>query len=314
MLVGQKTGSNKIDFIYDSNGDYYGFEYNDVPYNYIKNLQGDVVAIADGAGNILVQYYYDAWGRILEIDDDSTNSIGTINPIRYRGYYFDSETGFYYLQSRYYDTITCRFLNADAYVSTGAGFTGFNMFAYCNNNSVLYTDSFGDRPFVGTSTENETAEVRFLSFATMNNTSVESISTDFSGTIYVVNTNTRDNTKSASTKALINNSGNGYWVILDNRNNGAVEIINSYKTYNIANQADILNTFFKYTQNNPKSTSNWYRTISSMYVEWTWHNLFYYFGFMRENAKSACFDMYQYCNTDNMLLQIYGEIMKRYRS
>ena len=143
MLVGQKTGSNKIEFIYDSNGDYYGFEYNDVPYNYIKNLQGDVVAIADGAGNILVQYYYDAWGRILEIDDDSTNSIGTINPIRYRSYYYDTETGFYYLKTRYYSPEICRFLSPDVYVSTGQGVLGYNMFAYCNNNPVLYVDASG---------------------------------------------------------------------------------------------------------------------------------------------------------------------------
>ena len=146
MLVGQKTGSNKIEFICDSNGDYYGFEYNDVPYNFIKNLQGDVVAIADGAGNILVQYYYDAWGRILEIDDDSTNSIGTINPIRYRSYYYDTETGFYYLKTRYYSPEICRFLSSDTEEVLSAStylISDKNLFAYCDNNPVIRKDTGG---------------------------------------------------------------------------------------------------------------------------------------------------------------------------
>ena len=64
--------------------------------------------------------------------------------MRYRGYYYDTETGFYYLQSRYYDPEICRFINADSYASTGDGFTGLNMFAYCNNNPILYLDSSGE--------------------------------------------------------------------------------------------------------------------------------------------------------------------------
>ncbi len=71
--------------------------------------------------------------------------MASVNPIRYRSYYRDSETGFYYLQSRYYDPVICRFINADAFASTGAGFLGFNMFAYCNNNPENYSDYGGDR-------------------------------------------------------------------------------------------------------------------------------------------------------------------------
>ena len=120
-------------------------------YYYIKNLQGDVIGISDREGNTVAEYRYDSWGRLLSVRDGAGNDISenaghiaNINPIRYRGYYYDSETGFYYLQSRYYDPETRRFLNADGYVSTGQGMTGNNMFAYCGNNPVMYTDPSGE--------------------------------------------------------------------------------------------------------------------------------------------------------------------------
>ena len=91
----------------------------------------------------MAKYYYDAWGKLLSIKDGSgndvtnnTSHIGYINPIRYRGYYYDNETGLYYVSCRYYDPETCRFINADVFVSTGQGFVGSNMFSYCNNNAV----------------------------------------------------------------------------------------------------------------------------------------------------------------------------------
>ena len=72
--------------------------------------------------------------------------MANINPLKYRGYYYDTETGFYYLQSRYYDPIVSRFINADSYTSTGQGFLGYNMFAYCGNNPVSRVDASGHRP------------------------------------------------------------------------------------------------------------------------------------------------------------------------
>ena len=85
-------------------------------------------------------YTYDAWGNVLT----ATGDMAEINPLRYRGYYYDSETGFYYLQSRYYDPTICRFINADGYASTGQGVIGCNMFAYCNNNPAMFLDSSGE--------------------------------------------------------------------------------------------------------------------------------------------------------------------------
>ena len=91
-------------------------------------------------GSIAASYTYDAWGNILS----SSGTMAEKNPLRYRGYYYDSETGYYYLQARYYDPTTRRFLNADSLASTGQGFVGTNMFAYCNNNPVRKEDVTGE--------------------------------------------------------------------------------------------------------------------------------------------------------------------------
>ena len=143
MLVGQKTGNNELEFMFDSSGDYFGFTYNGTAYYYIKNLQGDVISIFNANGNEVATYTYDAWGRTLATTDTSGVNISAINPIRYRGYYYDTETGFYFLQTRYYAPEICRFLSADTYVSTGQGILGYNMFAYCLNNPINNKDFSG---------------------------------------------------------------------------------------------------------------------------------------------------------------------------
>ena len=95
--------------------------------------QGNVVRMEDANGNVLASYSYDTWGKIIS----ATGSLAEINPLRYRGYVYDQETGFYYLQSRYYDPAISRFLNADGYAVTGEGdVLGYNMFAYCNNDPI----------------------------------------------------------------------------------------------------------------------------------------------------------------------------------
>lgn len=138
-ILAQKNGDDVIWFIYDVDGEILGFTYNDTPYYYVKNIQGDVVVIVTAGGVPAGAYTYDPWGKITS----AVGAIAEINPIRYRGYYYDNETGLYYLNSRYYDPDTCRFINADAYVSTGQGLLGFNMFAYCLNNPVNGYDPTG---------------------------------------------------------------------------------------------------------------------------------------------------------------------------
>jgi RHS repeat-associated protein len=106
-------------------------------------LQGDVVGIYDANGDVVARYAYDAWGKILDIREFSVYTIGRLNPIRYRGYYFDTETGFYYCQSRYYNPQWCRWISADVYMDTGDGIMGTNMYAYCQGDPVNFGDAEG---------------------------------------------------------------------------------------------------------------------------------------------------------------------------
>ena len=105
------------------------------------------IAILDSEGNAVVEYSYDAWGKLLATTGTLAATIGLHNPLRYRGYVYDNETALYYLQSRYYDPELGRFINADAFASTGTGLLGYNMFAYCNNNPANRSDPKGTIPF-----------------------------------------------------------------------------------------------------------------------------------------------------------------------
>ena len=125
-------------------------EYNGAKYWYDKNLQGDIVGIRNSAGTLVAQYVYDAWGKILRITDKDGNDvsgnpdhIANINPFRYRGYYYDVETGWYYLNTRYYDPNVGRFLSPDVILGANGGLQGYNLFAYCNNNPVMFADPSG---------------------------------------------------------------------------------------------------------------------------------------------------------------------------
>ena len=141
-LVTRQTGGGKtIDFVYDENNQPLAMKYNNTLYYYVLNAQGDVVRIVDGSRSVVASYTYDPWGKIIS----SSGTLADINPLRYRGYYYDSETGFYYLQSRYYDPEIGRFINADSYASTDAtGLLSTNMFAYCENNPVMRVDPTGE--------------------------------------------------------------------------------------------------------------------------------------------------------------------------
>ena len=109
------------------------------------NLQGDIVAVYNKTGVKLVSYSYDPWGKCTATHSNGGASTSAVkNNLRYRGYYLDSDLGLYYLQSRYYDPNTYRFINADGYLSTGQGILGYNMYAYCGNNPINRTDLGGE--------------------------------------------------------------------------------------------------------------------------------------------------------------------------
>ncbi|MBE6920295.1 MAG: RHS repeat-associated core domain-containing protein [Ruminococcaceae bacterium] len=119
--------------------------WNGTTYYYALNAQGDVTGIFDWSGHQVVTYNWDtAWGYNPVPEGPLASTLGTLNPLRYRSYVYDTETGYYYLQSRYYDPEIGRFINADVFTSTGQGLTGTNMFAYCGNNPVSRKDDGGE--------------------------------------------------------------------------------------------------------------------------------------------------------------------------
>ena len=146
IIAQKEEGGERMDFLYDEKGTPFAFEYQGKMYFYQTSLQGDIIGIVDSEGSQVVVYRYDAWGEVLVSSDASGFGLAQINPLRYRGYYYDQETGLYYLQTRYYDPKVRRFLNADdASVLTKdpEQLTEKNLYAYCDDNPVMYRDDAG---------------------------------------------------------------------------------------------------------------------------------------------------------------------------
>ena len=146
IIAQKEEGGERMDFLYDEKGTPFAFEYQGKMYFYQTSLQGDIIGIVDSEGSQVVVYRYDAWGEVLVSSDASGFGLAQINPLRYRVYYYDQETGLYYLQTRYYDPKVRRFLNADdASVLTKdpEQLTEKNLYAYCDDNPVMYRDDTG---------------------------------------------------------------------------------------------------------------------------------------------------------------------------
>ena len=144
----EETGNviRTIYYVCDANGQPVGMKYNGVQYWYRKNMQGDVVRILNASGAEVVSYAYDAWGKVLSVSGSLSSTVGAANPFRYRGYYFDVETGWYYLNARYYDPNVGRFISpdtTDVLTATPMGLIDKNLYAYCDNNPVMREDKGG---------------------------------------------------------------------------------------------------------------------------------------------------------------------------
>ena len=162
---GKRIKKNNIEFVYDSDGrlikqsNGLEFIYDDkqvialekeqIRYFYRRDIQGNIIAILDESGAVVVRYIYDAWGNHAVVDANGNDiedmsHIGNVNPFRYRGYYYDTETGLYYLQSRYYDPETGRFISQDSIdYADPESINGLNLYAYCGNNPVMNVDPTG---------------------------------------------------------------------------------------------------------------------------------------------------------------------------
>ena len=128
--------------------------FHDLPtkYYFTKNIEGDILELRSSANTLVARYIYDGWGKLLEVRDASGNAItssthiANLNSLRYRGYFYDTETKLYYLQSRYYDPQAQRFISPDSvdYLGYNGDIAGYNMYAYCGNNPVVRADYDGN--------------------------------------------------------------------------------------------------------------------------------------------------------------------------
>ncbi len=141
-ILSETKGTATIYYTYDADGTLVSMNYNGNEYFYITNMQGDVVELVDISGTTVVKYKYDAWGNIIY--QTPNQPIGNINPFRYRSYYFDTETGWYYLQSRYYNPSIGRFISSDGLLGKTESVSSQNTFAYCENNPIMRIDPTGE--------------------------------------------------------------------------------------------------------------------------------------------------------------------------
>ena len=248
----------------------------------------------NSTGTLFAKYNYDAWGNIISVTNASgvevsDNHIAKLQPFRYRSYYYDTDSGFYYLQSRYYDPVTHRFINADGLVSTGTGILGHNMFAYCNNNPVNYSDPTGEHP-TGQSCGDPTCVVCRPERRDFINKKVE-----------WYNKVTGDN--------IIGVTDNGYFVyeksnpmmtprenfiiFSDNRHHSKpdIQIINSYLIADKTEMKPILEFMKTYNEDNPIPSITWDIDMDKMLAEWAAHNFAHNCGVLKNRTKSVNLNM-----------------------
>ncbi|MBU1019771.1 MAG: hypothetical protein KJ847_01040, partial [Firmicutes bacterium] len=150
-VIAETKNSNTTFFIYNEQDQLIGFEYGNKQYFYVRDLQGNIKEVIDNAGTIMVSYKYDAWGNwINKASASNGTSLGdtlvAVNPFIYKGYYYDAETDWYYLKSRYYSPLLSRFINMDDTDNLEPGnVDGVNLFAYCGNNPVMHEDESGSK-------------------------------------------------------------------------------------------------------------------------------------------------------------------------
>ena len=152
----ESNGTDNIYYTYDPNGQLLSMNLSTrnpdgtwsqgVEYYYVRNAQNDIIGLLDNSGTEVVRYTYDSWGKLISTTGSLASTLGVKNPYRYRGYRYDAETGLYYLTGRYYDPQIGRFINADTadvLVASPMALTDKNLFAYCENNPVMFMDPSG---------------------------------------------------------------------------------------------------------------------------------------------------------------------------
>ncbi len=186
-IIAEKTGNDVKWYYYDGDGTREAIEYKGNVYYYFYNAQGDVMGLYDNNLNVVVNYTYDSWGNVVSITGSMADTLGHDNPFRYRGYYYDNDTGLYYLNSRYYDANTGRFISADGLFNSTA-INGYNVFTYCLNNPINFYDPSGYYTIVIPAEGTGAAKIianpdEFVSVSRKGNTYIASSSSKKVGTV-----------------------------------------------------------------------------------------------------------------------------------
>ena len=278
QILAQTTNGKTLSFFYDQQGNRVGMaDSSNHFYYYIYNVQGDVIALADAStGKLAVTYTYDAWGKLVKLEDSTANSVGTQNPFRYRGYYYDTETSLYYLNSRYYDPDTGRFISADGFISTDvSGVLSTNMFAYCENNPVIRVDVLGCC-WYGSDGKWHHDNWEYLYGYERKPEPAKNIGTTSSGkNVYVGS----DGDYAASSNSV---------KVVDSRKQADpnIKIIESFRVNERTEMIEISSMLLAYNDENP-SIPSWNRTLNSMVIEWDIHNKVYDMGYARDSTADV---------------------------
>ena len=145
-ILAEKKNGKWQQYLYDGSGQLMAIRYKGADYYYIRDGLMCITGLVDANGGAVVNYRYDSWGKLISITGSMAGTLGKDNPYRYKGYYYDDETGMYYLKSRYYQPEICRFISADELTTLSVGqgnFIQYNLYIYCLNNSINQIDEDG---------------------------------------------------------------------------------------------------------------------------------------------------------------------------
>ena len=146
-ILAEKKNGKWQQYLYDGSGQLMAIRYKGADYYYIRDGLMCITGLVDANGGAVVNYRYDSWGKLISITGSMADTLGKDNPYRYKGYYYDDETGMYYLKSRYYQPEICRFISADdedVLIDTHANLSNKNLYLYCDNNPILRKDDEGE--------------------------------------------------------------------------------------------------------------------------------------------------------------------------
>ena len=291
-LICERWGNNVMWFVYDATGAPLGLIYNGTPYYYVTNLQGDITGLTNAVGTLIAQYTYDPWGKPLTVTDAngtdiSANAthIANINPLRYRGYYYDVESGLYYLLSRYYDPVTQRFINADGQIDITL-LLGGNLYTYCLNNPIMYEDTNGLEPSYSLDTNDDGIDDCFVyeyQYTITVQLRTRTREVKRTGKVYIYTDYAIESFLAMETPIGFYQNADAMVLDLTTSSN-ATMLLRQGQKIDKNHYWQIIEKMMEYDSD---FSTSWERTKSSLFTEWISHAYFYFFS---ETAKNIDFD------------------------